>query len=79
MHLVAADTEYYLSAPQQARPPDGRLFTATKVRLLKEACSYCRIRSEGGMEAYVSTHSLWLLDPEEEAIVSGFWRRFREM
>jgi hypothetical protein len=57
-HLVATDTEYYLSGPQQARPPDGTLPAGTKVTLLEEAGSYCRIRSEGGIEAYVSTGSL---------------------
>jgi Bacterial SH3 domain len=64
-HLVATDTEYYLSGPQQARPPDGTLPAGTKVTLLEEAGSYCRVRSEGGIEAYVSTESLQPLEHEK--------------
>ena len=60
-HVVATDTEYYLSGPRQARPPEGTLPAGTKVTLLEEAGSYCRIRSEGGIEAYVSTDSLQAL------------------
>jgi peptidoglycan hydrolase-like protein with peptidoglycan-binding domain len=61
-HVVAADTEYYLTGPQQAHPPDGTLTAGTKITLLEEAGSYCRIRSEDGIEAYVSTDSLQPLD-----------------
>ena len=54
-HLVASDTEYYLSGPQQAHPPEGKLPRVTKVTLLEVADGYCRIRSEGGIEVNVST------------------------
>jgi hypothetical protein len=64
-HVVADDTEYYLSGPQQARPPDGTLPAGTKVTLLEEAGSYCRVRSEGRIEAYVSTDSLQPLGHEK--------------
>jgi hypothetical protein len=64
-HVVAVDTEYYLTGPQQARPPDGTLPAGTKVTLLEEAGSYCRVRSEGGIEAYVSTNSLQPLEHEK--------------
>jgi hypothetical protein len=64
-HLVVTDTKYYLSGPQQARPPDGTLSAGTKVTLLEEAGSYCRIRSEDGIEAYVSTDSLQRLEHEK--------------
>jgi hypothetical protein len=63
-HVVAVDTEYYLSGLQQAGPPEGTLSAGTKVALLEEAGSYCRARSEGGIEAYVSTDSLQ--PPEHE-------------
>jgi hypothetical protein len=63
-HLVAVDTGYYLSGPQQAQPPEGTLPAGTKVALLEEAGSYCRVRSEGGIEAYVSTESLQRLEHE---------------
>jgi uncharacterized protein YgiM (DUF1202 family) len=64
-HLVAADTAYYLSGPQQAHPPEGTFSAGTKVTLLEEAGSYCRVRSEGGIEAYVSTDNLQLLGHEK--------------
>jgi hypothetical protein len=67
-HLVASDTAYYLSGPQQASPPEGTLPAGTKVTLLEEAGSYCRIRSEDGIEAYVSTNSLQPLKYEEEKV-----------
>ena len=64
-HVVAKDTEYYLSGSQQASPPEGTLPAGTKVTLLEEAGSYCRVRSEGGIEAYVSTDSLQPLEHEK--------------
>jgi hypothetical protein len=64
-HIVATVTEYYLSGPQQARPPEGTLPAGTKVTLLEEAGSYCRVRSEDGIEAYVSTGSLQSLEHEK--------------
>jgi hypothetical protein len=64
-HRVATDTEYYLLGPQQARPPDGTLPAGTKVTLLEEAGSYCRIRSEDGIEAYVSTGRLQPLEHDK--------------
>jgi hypothetical protein len=64
-HVVAADTEFYLWGPQQAGPPEGTLSAGTKVPLLEEAGSYCRVRSEDGFEAYVSTDSLRPLEHEK--------------
>jgi hypothetical protein len=64
-HVVATATEYYLSGPQQARPPEGTLSAGTKVTLLEEAGSYCRVRSEDGIEAYVSIGSLQSLEHEK--------------
>jgi hypothetical protein len=71
-HLVATDTPYYLSGPQQAHPPDGTLPAGTKVTLLEEAGSYCRIRSKDGIEAYVSTNSLQPLEHEKQELA---WSR----
>jgi hypothetical protein len=68
MHLVATDTEYYLSGPQQARPPVGTLPAGTKVTLLEEAGSNCRIQTEDGIEAYVSTNSLQPLEHEKQEV-----------
>jgi hypothetical protein len=67
-HLVASDTAYYLSGPQQARPPEGTLPAGTKVTLLEEAGSYCRVRSQEGIEAYVSTNSLQPVEHEKQEV-----------
>jgi hypothetical protein len=57
-HIIANDAQYYLGGPQQARPPDGTLKAGVKVELVEDAGSYCRVRSEDGVEAYVATDSL---------------------
>ena len=57
-HVIAADTAYYLTGPQQARPPEGTFTAGTKVRLLREAGSYAQVRAENGTEAYVARDSL---------------------
>ncbi|MBM4047031.1 MAG: hypothetical protein FJ279_18165 [Planctomycetes bacterium] len=57
-HVLAADTHYYLDGPQQARPPDGLLKAQTKVRLIRDAGSYCLVQAENGVKAYVSTAAL---------------------
>jgi len=57
-HVVARETEYYLSGPQQARPPDGRLRVGTRVTVLRDAGSYCLVRTEQNLEAYVATDAL---------------------
>ena len=61
-HVVTSKTEYYLDGPAQARTPDGSLEVGTKVALLEEAGSYCRVQTEGGIEAYISTDSLQPLE-----------------
>ena len=57
-HVVQRDAEYYLTGPQQARPPDGTLPAGSRVTLLRDAGSYCLVRSAEGVEAYVATDAL---------------------
>jgi hypothetical protein len=61
-HVIAADTSYYLSGPQQARPPEGTFPAGTRVTLLDDAGSYAFVRAENGVAAYVATGSLEELD-----------------
>ena len=61
-HVVTADTVYYMSGPQQARPPEGTFKAGTKVALAESAGSYSLVRSAGGIRAYVSTASLKALE-----------------
>ena len=49
---------YYLGGPQQARPPEGRFKPGTRVRLVRNAGSYCVVHSETGITAHVATSAL---------------------
>lgn len=62
-HVIENETAYYLTGPQQGRPPDGKFAAGTRVRLLETAGSYARVRAEGGVEAYVSCDALQPLAP----------------
>lgn len=57
-HVVTTDTVYYMSGPQQARPPEGKFKAGTKVTVVQNAGSYSVVRSVDGVQAYVSTASL---------------------
>jgi type II secretory pathway pseudopilin PulG len=57
-HVIATETEYYTTGPQQGRPPDGKFPAGTKVIILQEAGSYTQIRSKDGIEAYVSSDAI---------------------
>ena len=61
-HVIATETEYYTTGPQQGRPPDGKFPAGTKVTIVQEAGSYTQIRSEDGIEAYVSSDAIKELD-----------------
>ncbi|MBI1983303.1 MAG: hypothetical protein HYS61_03800 [Acidobacteria bacterium] len=61
-HVVLCDAEYYLTGPQQARPPDGTLAAGSKVTLRRDAGSYCLVRTEQNVEAYAATDALKLLE-----------------
>lgn len=57
-----SDTVYYLTGPQQARPPDGSFEKGMRVALVLDAGSYSLVTSESGITAYVSTSSLRLIE-----------------
>ena len=56
------ETVYYLTGPQQARPPDGSFAKGTKVALVLNAGSYSLVTSQSGITAYVSSGSLQLVE-----------------
>jgi hypothetical protein len=56
-HVATTDTEYYLSGPAQARPPEGTVKAGTRVRVLQEAGSYTRVETEDGITGYVASPS----------------------
>ncbi len=53
-HIIAADTDYYTTGPQQGRPADGEFQSGTKVDIVEEAGSYVLVQSETGVKAYVA-------------------------
>jgi len=61
-HVITADTVYYMTGPQQARPPEGTFKAGTKVAIIQDAGSYSAVRSADGVQAYVSTASLRALE-----------------
>ena len=56
------ETVYYLTGPQQARPPDGSFAKGTKVALVLNAGSYSLVTSQSGITAYVLSGSLQLVE-----------------
>ena len=62
-HVIAfSGTHYYLTGPQQARPPDGTFVEGTRLALVRDSGSYSLVTSESGITAYVSTGSFRLID-----------------
>ena len=57
-HVVAIETEYYTTGPQQGRPPDGKFSAGTNVNVIEEAGSYTLVRSKNGVEAFVASDAL---------------------
>lgn len=57
-YRLTRDVPYYRTGPQQARPPDGTLRAGTRVILIYDGGSYSRVRTEGGVEGYVSTDAI---------------------
>jgi len=64
-HVITADTVYYTTGPQQARPPDGTLKAGTKVRVVRDAGSYCRVETEDGVVGYVGTDEVTGVEEEK--------------
>jgi hypothetical protein len=61
-HVIIGETDYYKGGPQQSSPPDGQFAKGTKVTLIRRAGSYSLVRSENGVQAYVSTGSIRAAD-----------------
>lgn len=73
--VIVADSVYYNSGPQQARPPDGTFKAGTKVTLLENAGSYSLVRSVDGVETFVASDVLKKapseVDSDLNALVKG--------
>lgn len=57
-HVIAAETEYYTTGPQQGRPPDGTFPAGTKVSIVEESGSYVLVQSGDGVEAYIAADAV---------------------
>jgi NitT/TauT family transport system substrate-binding protein len=57
-HELTSDQPYYLTGPQQARPPEGTWKAGTKVKLEQASGSYSRVTAEDGTTAWVATDSI---------------------
>lgn len=57
-HVIAAETDYYTTGPQQLGPPDGRFPSGTWVSIVEEAGSYVLVKSASGIEAYVAADAV---------------------
>ncbi len=64
-HVVTQQVAYYKAGPQQAIPPDGKIETGTKVRIIRNAGSYTEIQTENGVRGYISSDSLKQLETRQ--------------
>ena len=61
--VVDGGTAYYLTGPQQGRPPEGKFEAGTKVKVVSEHGSYVRVESETGITAHVAAGSIRPIGP----------------
>lgn len=57
-HVIATETEYYTTGPQQLGPPDGRFPRGTWVSIVEDAGSHVLVKSVSGIEAYVAADAV---------------------
>jgi len=64
-HILTAEAVYYLTGPQQSRPPDGKLKRGTQVQLIRDSGSYSVVVTDNGFRAHLSTASLKSISREK--------------
>ena len=57
-HVITAESPYYVTGPQQGLPPEGKLNTGTRVRLIKASGSFSQVKTDAGVVAFVASESL---------------------
>lgn len=57
-HVVAVDTAYYRSGPQQGRPPEGTFKGGTRVEVLAREGSYWQVRAADGTRGHVPADAI---------------------
>ncbi len=63
-HVIRSDADYYITGPQQAKPPEGKFIKGTQVRIIMTAGSYTKVTSNAGVTAFVATDSLSKIPPK---------------
>ena len=63
-HVVISDTPYYLTGPQQSRPPEGSLKAGTKVLVVQDGSSYVVVQAINGPTAYITASAIKPIAPE---------------
>ena len=57
-HTLTRDEPYYLTGPQQGRPPEGTFKKRTNVKLVESAGSYTRVTAGDGTTAWIAADAL---------------------
>ena len=57
-HTLTRDEPYYLTGPQQGRPPEGTFKKGTNVKLVESAGSYTRVTAGDGTTAWIAADAL---------------------
>jgi hypothetical protein len=56
--MVTKRTEYYLTGPEQAAPPEGRFDEGTRIRIIAPDGSFVKVQSASGTTAYISADAI---------------------
>ena len=57
-HIIKLDTVYYLTGPQQGRPPEGEFKAGTPCIVIQKNGAYTLIKSVDGKVAWISSDAL---------------------
>ena len=69
-HEVRFASDFFLTSPAQAAPPDGRLGSGDRVHLLDRAGGFSRVRDAAGREMWIATDSLRELPSNQQAPIT---------
>ncbi len=67
-HQLWQPSLFYLSGPQQGRPPDGEFRAGTLVRIVEEAGSYILVQSEENITAFVDASALAPINDQSTSV-----------
>ena len=56
--IIHRETAYYLTGPQQGRPPEGRFGAGTRCTIVQSNGNYTLIKTAKGVVAWIQTDAL---------------------